>query len=535
MSSPDHNFVDSLAESIDLSSPPEASLRGEELPRTTETHRARILRIDQDEARLAAQGCTWYEIKASTLRQSDISSIKDKAGITELYEIVIPHVHARAHRPPAGFHTFYLFAFLGVLLKFFGIPLSTYTLMRLVQIKRLGPGKFYISNQCVSGNPSSHKGWMSRYFFIRRISSWENPWGCDMSWRDNTYTQPPPTPELAPELTDFLKVTREKYFNAQELIEEDLLCHFKFSGKRVPLVGDLGERMSKAEMLRALKERKADPEGASRSLSKGKRKSTEERGEKRKKRQHEKEAQESGRERVSKEAVKKTSTSGGKGPEQTTEASSEYLDASTISFVAKPSGSASLDFTRRLIPDQDYNLVNSVPDLAALEAASLHLMQAVVWSGSVANRLIRAREEITKTKHSMDGVLQEHGSLMKQLEEIQDNHDKEKEEMALELEASRTRANRAEEENKALQAKVDKWKGEAANSWELGKEKFLQSKEFRVLCSGKALAFFEKGESGYTEEEHPASFLDVERALANLPDDEEKEGSSSGREEAPPA
>ncbi|KZV24225.1 hypothetical protein F511_35111 [Dorcoceras hygrometricum] len=246
-----------------------------------------------------------------------------------------------------------------------------------------------------------------------------------------------------------------------------------------------GERMSKVEMLRALKERKAGPEGASRSLSKGKRKSTEERGEKRKKRQHEQETHESGREQVPKEAIKETSTSGGKGPEQTTEASCEYLDASTISFIAKLSGSASLDFTHRLIPDRDYNLVNSVPDLAALEAASLHLMQ-------------------------------EHGGLMKQLEEIQANHDKESEEMALEQESSRTRAFCAKEENKALQAEVDKWKDEAANSWELGKEKFLQSKEFRVLCSGKALAFFEKGfdgcltqfmESGYTEEEHPPPSL----------------------------
>ncbi|KZV46421.1 hypothetical protein F511_23627 [Dorcoceras hygrometricum] len=479
MSFPDYNLVDSLAESIDLSSPPEASFRGEEIPSTAETHRDRILRIDQDEARLAARGCTWYEIKASTLRQSDIPSIRDKAGIADLYEIVIPHVHARAHCPPAGFHTFY-------------DPLSTYTLMRLVQIKRLGPGKFYISNQCVSGNPSSHKGWMSRYFFIKRISSRENPWGCDMSWRDNAYTQPPSTPEPVPELTDFLKVTREKCFNAQELIG-DLLCHFKFSGKGVPLVGDLGERMSKAEMLRALKERKADLEGTSHSLSKGKKKGMEERGEKRKKRQHEQETHESGREPVPKKAIKETSTSG-----------------------AKPSGSASLDFARRLIPDRDYNLVNSVPDLADLEAASLHLMKAVVWSGSVANRLLRAREEITKTKHSMDGVIQEHEGLMKQLEEIRANHDKENEEMALELESSRTRALRAEEENKALQAEVDKWKDEAANSWELGKEKFMQSKEFRVICSGKALAFFEKGfdgclaqfrESGYTEEEHPAPSL----------------------------
>ncbi|KZV44480.1 Kinesin 3 isoform 1 [Dorcoceras hygrometricum] len=266
--------------------------------------------------------------------------------------------------------------------------------------------------------------------------------------------------------------------------------------------------MSKAEMLRALKEKKADLERASLSLSKGKRK-------------------------------------------KTNETSYEYLDASNISFVAKPSGSVSLDFTHRLISDKDYDLVNSVPDLAALESASLHFMQALVWSGSVANRLIRAWEEITKTKHSMDEMLEIHEGLMKQLTEIRANNDKEKDKMVLELEASRAEAQSSkaeallvEEKNKALQAEVERWKSEAKNSWVIGKEKFLQSKEFKVLCSGKALDFFEKGfdgclaqfkESGYTEEEHPAPFLDVERALEAMSDDEDAEESNFSREEAPPA
>ncbi|KZV31070.1 hypothetical protein F511_31380 [Dorcoceras hygrometricum] len=543
MSSPDYDLVTRLADSINHSSTVETSNRRDETPSPVETYRAIILRIDQDEARLAARGCTWYEIKASTLRQSDISVIRDKAGINDLYEVVIPHVRDRAHRPPPGFHSFYVnqidrglkfpiskfitdlcdhlgvspsqltpnsfssLLSLGILLKFFRVPLSTFTIMRLVQIKR--------------------------YFFVKRISSRENPWGCDMSWRDEARAQPPPTPERASDLTDFLRVTREKCFNAQELIEEDLLCYFKFSGKKVQLVGDLGERMSKAEMLRALREKKADPEGASRSLSKGKRKITEEGGEKPKKRHHEKKTRESDRDKVSGETTKETPSSGGQNPEQqTNETSYEYLDASNISFVAKPSGSVSLDFTRRLISDQDYDL-------------------ALVWSGSMANRLIQEREEVTKTKHSMDEMLENHEGLMKQLAEIRANNDKEKEVMALELEASRAeaqlsnaRALRAEEENRALQAEVDRWKGEEENSLELGKEKFLQSKEFKVLCSGKALTFFEKGfdgclaqfrESGYTEEEHPAPFLDVERALASMSDDEDAEEDGSGLEKTPPA
>ncbi|KZV43196.1 hypothetical protein F511_12841 [Dorcoceras hygrometricum] len=292
--SPDSNLVERVAESVDRSLPTEASHREDETPSSAELHRARILKINQDESRLAAQGCTWYEIKASTLRESDISSIKNNPPITELYEVVVPHVHARAHRPPADFHTFYInqidrglrfpipkfitrlcghlevspsqltpnsfssLLSLGILMKFHNVPISTYTLMQLIQIKRLGPGKFYISKKkefsFIGGNPSSHKGWMSRYLFIRRILSREDFWRCNMSWRDDAHTLSPLTPEPKPDLTRFLKVMRGRCFNAQQLIEEDLLCFFNFSGKRVRLVGGLDERMGKAEMLRVLEE-----------------------------------------------------------------------------------------------------------------------------------------------------------------------------------------------------------------------------------------------------------------------------------------
>ncbi|KZV48672.1 putative membrane-associated kinase regulator 2 [Dorcoceras hygrometricum] len=41
-------------------------------------------------------------------RESDIPLIKDKAGISELYELVVPRVETRAHRSPTGFHMFYV-------------------------------------------------------------------------------------------------------------------------------------------------------------------------------------------------------------------------------------------------------------------------------------------------------------------------------------------------------------------------------------------------------------------------------------------
>ncbi|KZT75910.1 UBX domain-containing protein 6-like [Dorcoceras hygrometricum] len=106
MSSPDSNVVRKVAESIDSPSPIDTRHREDEIPSSIHLHRARLLRIDHEEAQLASKGCTWYEIKASTLRELDIPVIKDKAGISELYKVIVPRVEARDHRPPAGFHTF---------------------------------------------------------------------------------------------------------------------------------------------------------------------------------------------------------------------------------------------------------------------------------------------------------------------------------------------------------------------------------------------------------------------------------------------
>ncbi|KZV39105.1 hypothetical protein F511_34803 [Dorcoceras hygrometricum] len=546
MSSPDSNLVNRLAESLDRSSPPEASHRGNEVPSSTETHRARILRIDQDEARLAAQGCTWYEIKASTLRESDISYIKDKAGITSLYEVVIPHVHARAHCPPPGFLTFYVNQidrglrfpipkFISSLCNHIGVPLSTYTLMQIITVKRLGPGKFYLSNRkqfrFIGGNPSSHKD----------------------------------------------------------------------------------DRMNKAEMLEALKERKSKSGGASSSHppSKEKRQAPSEK-ERRKKHRHEEKGAGSTQESIPEVTISEPVDPTTKDPEQqSTEAPYTLLDASTLSFVSNPSGPASLDFIRHLVPDQDFDQLKKASDLGVFETVGLHFMQSLAWFGEAANRFSKVRAEVIKTKRSMDGMLGRHEALMKQLEEIQtkENMEKEslsslawfgeaanrfskvraeviktkrsmdgmlgrhealmkqleeiqtkenveKESLSAELESARAevqtlkaqmqyleaQAQRSEEESKLHLAEVEKLQEEKANSWALEKEKFLKSKDFYSLCLKKAVMYFDKGfdeclaqfrANGYSEEEHPASFLDVEQALVDMPEDPE-EGSLNRDGNTPP-
>ncbi|KZV52541.1 hypothetical protein F511_29726 [Dorcoceras hygrometricum] len=708
MSSPDYDLVVRSTESIDHSSTPEASNREDENLSLTENYRARILRIDQDEARLTARGCSWYEIKASTLKESDISYVKDKAGITSLYEVVIPHIHARAHRPPAGFHTFYInqidrglrfplptfiaslchyigvspsqlapnsyssLLSLGILLKFHGIPLSTYVLMQLVTIKKLGPGKFYISNKkefgFVGGNPSSHKGWMSRYFFIRRISgrenfwgcdmSWrdnahtsppsppeqkpnltkfleamrgkcfnaqqlieedllcffnfsrkkarlvgklgtalfilsspyskgwmsryffirrisgrENFWGCDMSWRDNAHTSPPSPPEQKPNLTKFLEAMRGKCFNAQQLIEEDLLCFFNFSGKKARLIGKLGDRMDKAAMLEALKERRSKTKsgGASSSgaqnkeetssgaPSKEKREASPEKKERRKKRRHEKRDTGSTQEPIPEVTILEPKDTTNEGPKtKSSEEPYTLLDASKISFVSNPSGFASLDFIRHMVPDQDFDQLKRTTGLEVFESAGLHFMQSLAWFGEAVSRFSKAHVEVVKTKRSYDGVLGRHEVLLKQLEEIQTKENVEKESLTAELESARAevqtykakvqsleiqvqsldaRAHCAEEESKLRLIEVEKLQEERANSWALEKEKFLKSKDFDSLCLNKAVMYFDKGfegclaqfrANGFPEEEYPASFLNVEQALADMPEDQEEDSSGLG-------
>ncbi|KZV52839.1 hypothetical protein F511_36038 [Dorcoceras hygrometricum] len=360
---------------------------------------------------------------------------------------------------------------------------------------------------------------------------------------------------------------RGKCFNAQQLIEEDLLCFFNFSGKKARLMGDLGtaifilssphtrsnlltcillfagDRMDKAAMLEALKERRSKTKSGGASSSGA----------------QNKEETSSGAPSKEKREERKSS-----------EEPYTLLDASKISFVSNPSGSASLDFIRHMVPDQDFDQLKRTPDLEVFESAGLHFMQSLAWFGEAASRFSKARAEIIKTKRSYDGVLGRHEALLKQLEEIQTKENVEKESLTAELESAQAkaqtykakaqsletqvqsleiqvqsldaRAQCAEEESKLHLAEVEKLQEERANSWALEKEKFLKSKDFDSLCLKKAVMYFDKGfegclaqfrANGFSEEEYPASFLNVEQALADMPEDQEE--GSSGLGETPPA
>ncbi|KZV42931.1 hypothetical protein F511_12840 [Dorcoceras hygrometricum] len=114
------------------------------------------------------------------------------------------------------------------------------------------------------------------------------------------------------------------------------------------------------------------------------------------------------------------------------------------------------------------------------------------------------------------------------------------EKTAVEAELEETKARAAEE--------AERMRDEVANTWAREKEGFLKSPEFERPCVKKSVAYFKTGFEGavaqfranaYSEEEHPAPFLDVKKALREMPEDdkeaEDEEEDAPGDEATPPS
>ncbi|KZV53509.1 hypothetical protein F511_40466 [Dorcoceras hygrometricum] len=517
-----------------------------------------------DRAELGSSRAPWYEKKSSNLRSSDISFIKEKGGMFDKFEVVLPGPEERAHRPPRGFHTFYInqlemglrfplprfiaalcqhikispsqlapnsYSFLlalGVLLRYHNLPLVPYVLMQLVQVKILGPGKLYLSHKgdhaFIKGNPSSHKRWMRRFFFVKRVGKRRDPWKCEMSWRDNTYTLTPSTPERSPNLASFLDAMRDKSYNAPELIQEDLLCFFRFSRRGVELVGDLDDRMGKAEMLKALEEVEAASSGAAAPPKATKKRKA------------------STPSRAPTPPIPTTKERPGPMPINTIpEASSPKkgpmketgpgrvppLNFFEDSLVVSPSGVVATNLLCHIAPDRDIGRLAGASNSEAVGLFSSNLIAALAWGGEVIKRLTRAQREAGDLRRSFNDTTEHCTKLETRLVDVEAARAEEARTAEVQLVALETRGLRLEAEKAvllsekkvleaekaALRAELDETKAraeedsvclrsEAINAWDLGKE-------FRA--------------NGYSEEEHPASFLDFKKALMGMADEEAAE------------
>ncbi|KZV55442.1 hypothetical protein F511_41478 [Dorcoceras hygrometricum] len=202
--------------------------------------------------------------------------------------------------------------------------------------------------------------------------------------------------------------------------------------------------------------------------------------------------------------------------------------------------------------------------------------QAIAWGGEVVKRLTQAQREANHHHTNFVEAMGNHAELTAQLEELKDIRAQEKKASEAVQEALRAqlvaekRARASEEESLrtelevALEGKtiveaelketqtrtakeIEHLRAEVANARTIGKEEFLKSPEFDRLLVKKSVAYFKSGfdgavaqfrTNGFPEEEFPAPFLDMKKALREMPDgpvEEEKEeeeevGETSGNE-----
>ncbi|KZV21261.1 hypothetical protein F511_23386 [Dorcoceras hygrometricum] len=194
-----------------------------------------------------------------------------------------------------------------------------------------------------------------------------------------------------------------------------------------------------------------------------------------------------------------------------------------------------------MVSNRDVARVRSATNSKAMGLFAAQFAVAMVWGGEVIKRLTPARGELHSTVlRRGDG--EPHRALEAQLAaekatRAAENEARttEKRVMQADLDAllvKKTSVKVELEETKARsEEEIGRMKSEAANAWDLGKEEFLKSSEFEDLCAKKSLAYFKTGfascvaqfrANGYSEEEHPAPFLSVARALEELPEEDEE-------------
>ncbi|KZV37580.1 hypothetical protein F511_42738 [Dorcoceras hygrometricum] len=340
---------------------------------------------------------------------------------------------------------------------------------------------------------------------------------------------------------------RDKSYNAPELIQEDLLCFFGFSRRGVELVGDLDERMDKAEMMTLMEEEaKAGSSGLampSKKATKKRRASTptekEARREKKKKKDEVPASESRGIPTLEKRREASSLKELEEGPDPTPiinipEASPEKeglteeagpgrvppLNFFEDSLVVSPSGVVATNLLCHIAPDRDIDRL------------------ALAWGGEVIKRLTRTQREAGNLRCSFDDAVEHYSELEKRLAEGEAAWAEETRAAEMCMAALETRGLRLEAEKAALLSKKKALEGEKAGmKAELDKtkaraEEEAESSEFAALCSKKALGYFKVGFSSclaqfhandYPEEEHPASFLDLRKALMDMADEEAAE------------
>ncbi|KZV55926.1 hypothetical protein F511_20748 [Dorcoceras hygrometricum] len=362
---------------------------------------------------------------------------------------------------------------LAVLLSYFNIPLIPYVLMQLIQIKRLVPGKFYLSHKgdhtFIGGNPSSHNGWMSRFFYVGRFGRKRNPC-CRVDALAPTReespapTPPSPTTPMPPKTIPKVRSSGVRPRMDTGLGRAPALNIFEDSFVVSPFgsvaTGLLCNMIPNRDVSRVRNATNSEAVGLFAAQ------------------------------------FAAAMVWGGEVISRLTQAQREVNDTCQ-SF------------------DDHTELEMQLADLEAARAQE--------------NRAAEAKKEALEAQ--VKGLAADKVALVAEKEDLA--AEKKAIEVKLETLAAKKTAVEVElDETKArAEVEIGRLRSEAVNAWGLGKEEFLKSSEFDDMCTKRSLAYFESDfkscvaqfrANGYSEEEHSDPFLSVARALDELPDDEEE-------------
>ncbi|KZV18129.1 hypothetical protein F511_30785 [Dorcoceras hygrometricum] len=193
-----------------------------------------------------------------------------------------------------------------------------------------------------------------------------------------------------------------------------------------------------------------------------------------------------------------------------------------------------------MAPDPNLSVLMKANDAEVIAHFSVHIAPAIVWGGEMVRRLTQSHQKVRSTRRNFDKASRQHAETVAKLEELEACRARELEEAKTQQELLEAELITEKEarvaEKEAMRAELEEAKARSEQEAERlkgeAREDFLKSPEFDVLLGKRAFRYFKDGlwgclaqfrAHGYSEEEHPASFLDLQQALARLGDEEEEE------------
>ncbi|KZV47691.1 hypothetical protein F511_43505 [Dorcoceras hygrometricum] len=228
--------------------------------------------------------------------------------------------------------------------------------------------------------------------------------------------------------------------------------------------------------------------------------------------------------------------SSGKGLEQP-----PPFDPYKDSLIESPCPVAATRYICNMAPDRNVRVLRKARNADVVGHFSSHAAAVMAWGGEMVKRLTKAHQKMNASRDQFDKAMGQHAEVLARLEELETLRSREEgaaKAQREELEAQLLVEREAHEAEKAarelLEAELEEVKARATLEAERlklkGKEEILKSPEFDTLLWKKAGGYFKNGffgcvaqwrANGYPEEEHPASFLNVQQAIAEMPDEEE--------------